>query len=373
MATKRVMCVTWNLELQCPDNAALTESFVTTIRAQNDANRPNVIVIGLQETASYDTIAATFIGNKLVVNTLLGNAANFNNNPYVLLGTARFKGITKKGQIFGKKAQQAIQVLVRQADQANIAGDFDAYQKAWQSEKGFVFADLNCYGKRLGFVSTHLAADSDESRRKGCQTISNAMGEYIGDGGKFSALFMMGDLNYRLRRMNSTTPAATETQLIINMMVNRGGRMQLRTYDTFDAGTLNLLPFMWPPHDQDCFPTYKRSKSNSDYGVIRQLKYPGGVMDNQGKVTNVNALKTIYAKEGAFKEKRAGVWDFGWLDRIGYAVYAPGYYNPDGNAGLLKAGLTIAGNQADIAMQGWNHVPYGDHMPVYCQFDLNGF
>ena len=103
MTTKSVLCVTWNLELQCPDDQTLRDSFGDYVRSR--AHHPDIIVIGLQEATSYSNVDATFIGEKLVAkNALLAQW-------YDLLATERFRGVTKLGQLVGRKANQVIQVL----------------------------------------------------------------------------------------------------------------------------------------------------------------------------------------------------------------------------------------------------------------------
>jgi len=347
MANKSVLCVTWNLELQCPDNQALKDSFVDYVKDK----KPAVIAIGLQEAAAYSSIGEVFVGSKLASPELLGK-------DYELISTAHFKGITKGAQVFGMKAQQVLQILARKAEKAKAAGH--TKQKATASEKGFCFTTVTLAGKNLGFVSTHLSADTDvEKKKKEGETILKYLKEQAKQG-TFDALFMMGDLNFRIRQGNN----AGDEELVRANLCIPNGRAALMANDSFDPACFANLPFIWPPFEPSSLPTYKRKKEKAVYPAIRALK---------GKLDGLcNSLRDIYPVTA--KKDRAGYWDFGWLDRIGYAVLAPKQHNvASGLAkGFFNSQLKID-NADGLQLKSWYFVPFGDHAPVYADFNLSGF
>ena len=349
MATRSILCVSWNLELQCPDKQALTDSFVNYIKSKKN-NKPSLIVIGLQEATSYDNWAATFIGEKLARPELLGRH-------YTLLASERFKGITKGKQIIGHKANQVIQVLGHK--NAKISAETDQSKKKWYGEKGFCFAGVNMDGKNLGFISTHLSSDTDAAKK---QNEGKKILEFLKEEAKsdtFDALFMMGDLNFRVKQEG----AAGDKKSVQRNLLSPGGRLKLQQHDSFDPQAFAKLPFIWPPHEAGTLPTYKRKKDKSVYGTIRRLKSREGI-DNR-------ALLNLYPIGS--KQDRPGFWDFGWLDRIGYACVAPGQFNQRAKLGhsMFKSRLKL--QNTDVVVKSFYYVPYGDHVPVYCDFLFSGF
>ena len=357
MATKAILCVTWNLELQCPDDQALKDSFVDYVHRKGVLPAPpppSLIVIGLQEAASYDySSAGTFIGNRLVASSeLLGK-------DYALIATGKFKGMTKVSQIKGHKAQQVIQILARKSENASARAEEHKEGKFW-SEKGFCFARVTLAGRDLGFVSTHLDSSTDvaKKQREGTEILNFLKQQALG-GKTFDALFMMGDLNFRISKQEN----GGDLQWVRDSLATPAGRDNLRRYnDTFKPAIFNNLPFIWPDFALGSLPTYKRKKDESAYNRIRQLR---------GKIDVQNDLVRSTFEE--VKSDRPGVWDLGWLDRIGYAIHSPGQYNPVQGCGqsLFKARMKLE-NQA-VALRNWYYVPYGDHTPVYCRFLLSGF
>jgi len=358
MAIKSILCVTWNLELQCPDDQALKESFVDFVNGKRvppgplPPPPPSLIVIGLQEASSYDySSAGTFIGNRLASRELLGN-------DYNLIATGKFKGMTKASQIGGHKAQQVIQILARKGENASAKTGEHKEGKFW-SEKGFCFARVTLAGRDLGFVSTHLGSDTDvaKKQREGA-AILNFLKEQAGGGKTFDALFMMGDLNFRISKQENDG----DLQWVRESLATPEGRDNLRRYnDTFKPDIFKNLPFIWPDFAPASLPTYKRKKDKSAHNKIRQLR---------GKIDAQNDLVRSTFEE--VKSDRPGVWDLGWLDRIGYAIHTPGQYNPVQGCGrsLFKLGMKL---EQAVALRNWYYVPYGDHIPVYCRFVLSGF
>ena len=347
--SKSILCVTWNLELQCPDDQTLKESFVAYVK-ETKKPPPSLIVIGLQEAASYKARGeGIFIGNRLVASDqLLGS-------DYQLIATGRFKGITKFGQgLWAEHAQQVIQVLARKNEKA--AAYTGEHPKGWESEKGFCFARVTLAGRDLGFVSTHLDSGTDPAKkqREGAE-ILKFLKEQAQGGKTFDALFIMGDLNFRVAKGGYTDDPQQWCGKIAEPLV----RDNLKCWDSFTPDVFKNLPFKWPDFAPGSLPTYKRKKDAKYYQIIRSLKND----------LNNESLKTLFE----VKSDRPGVWDFGWLDRIGYAVMAPGQYNPVQGCGrsLLKSRLKIT--NPGVNLHNWHYVPFGDHSPVHCEFVLSGF
>lgn len=350
MATKTVLCVTWNLELQCPDERTLRDSFGDYVRSR--AHHPDIIVIGLQEATSYSNRSATFIGEKLVENNTLLRQY------YDLLATERFKGITKFfKQALSHKANQVIQVLGKKG--GRITAETEKHRKGKLSEKGFTFARVNVGGRSLGFISTHLSSDTDVQKK---QREGRGIMDFLKTQAReqrFDAVFMMGDLNFRVAQQGY----AQRKEGVEEYICTPTGRELLMRSDSFDPNHFNNMPFIWPGFEPDSLPTYKRKKDKALYQTIWALK---GKLDRQN-----NNLKTLYPISS--KKGREGYWDFGWLDRIGYACYAPEQYN--GVPGLSRNfwAPRLKCKNPDVRLKVWGHIPYGDHAPVYCQFELDGF
>ncbi len=392
MAAKSILCVSWNLELQCPDQQALNQSFVQYITQLQDNERPNLIVIGLQETASYKKIGeGVFIGNKLVERgKLLGNNHILNENPYRLLDTVRFKGMTKMKQMFGKKAQQCLQILVRKKDRKSVEVYLEGHQKAKGREKGFCFAELGFYDRKMCFISTHLDSSNSEERAKECREIRNTILRHARLNGKYHAIFMMGDLNYRLKAREIHTNITMQHHMfdsatyssdkkkwgkicgaggMVNKLATPAGRNFVRVNcDGFNEEHFANLPFKWPDFEDGSFPTYKRKKSKKFYSEIKKLK------DCQNRNVDRNIIKNIYYSSSSWStKKRPDSWDMGWLDRIGYAL-DPADPNCCNDSGMQMIGRGLNYNQPEnIKIGSWPHVPYGDHVPVYSLFKINGF
>ena len=392
MTLKSILCVSWNLELQCPDDNALRNSFVDYITSLDDDKRPNLIAIGLQETASYNKHGrGTFIGNKLVSAGLLGNRGLLDNNPYQLIGTVRFKGMTKWTQAFGKKAQQCLQILVRRKDVPHAESFLEQHQKAPRREKGFCYAEMVFYDKRLCFISTHLDSGKSDEREKECREIRRTILEHVKKNGRYHAAFMMGDLNYRLNAGKIHNNVTMQHHMyvssdfssnkkkwtkicgmggMIEKLRSKDGRDFVRVNcDSFDKDDFSMLPFIWPDFKDGSFPTYKRTKSSKKYSEIRKLK------NKESRTVSKELITTIYAKDEKFSIKRGNSWDVGWLDRIGFA-FKPRRRNPDSctleGIKMIARGVTHA-NPSSVKIGSWPYVPYGDHVPVYCHLELEGF
>ncbi len=383
------MCFTWNLELDQPKDAVLDKCFVEFLSNQPKIQRPEMIVIGLQETASYTVFGNTFIGHKLAGKKLLGGI-NFE-DPYELVETVSFKGVTSKGQIISKKAQQAIQVLVRKSAKDKIKVAPLKKSRGFFSEKGFVGVDVEFFGKRLNFISTHLDAKTEAHRLKDCETIIDTLHELSGKGA-YDGLWLMGDLNFRIPPFDATfdingkvslkhvdpedyTPKPTDSRYMIDLLRSRDGRKMLMAHDSFHkTEAFKGMPYVWPKFHPDSLPTYKRKHKSKHYKLIQKLE---DVIDKDGKIaqTRLPEIQNLFTSKGVVKfKKKRGQWDMGWLDRIGYAVGVDGHHSESMGIGLgrvLKKGLRVITQPGGYTLHVFNHIPCGDHAPVACNFHLD--
>jgi len=324
----KIFCLTWNQELELPKEGTLAE-----ISNRVTHLDPDLIVIGLQEAATYATFKSKFLAHELRRDSYLGK------NYKKFEGSGSFSGVTKKEQILGSKAHQAIQVMVRKNDVKTTA-TMTPYQKTSGSEKGFSLAEVNFMGKKLAFVSTHLAV-KEKNRTKELAKISGVVSKI-----PYDALFLMGDLNYRLyndkRRDELLDACATQD--------GRAGLISSK-HDSFNPEHFKDLSLTFPAfHAVHSLPTYKRKKTSKKGAADGIKKLVGGNVDKK-------ALEDIYFPN-PLTEKDKKFWDFGWLDRIGYN---------------LLNGLSLRGKAQDYTMEVWSDMPYGDHAPVTLLLEIDGF
>lgn len=363
MPTKKIMCISWNLELDIPTKDTLKATIMTAI-GSSSTTWPDVIIFGVQESNSGDNL-----GKRLCDKDLLGGLSD----PYQLIADDTFSGITKFKQIFGAKASQAVYVLTRRSAK-NIQAMATTMQQKKGREKGFVFADVNIGGKRIGCVSTHLAAEDAKRPRDITQ-----IGQFLANAAKqkkFHALFIMGDLNYRIKRNG----AAADADSVLANSATMSGRASLLSEDTFDpANFFADTPYKWLPFSPYCLPTYKRSRKSKDASQINRLRPQNSGSSKVEKLTGVedgayplDAIKAVYKVKAS--EKGENIWDFGWLDRIGFA--AGGTLNDVqftsyGSPSIITPGASIT-NLDTLWIDSWSHAFGGDHVPVYATFEIDG-
>lgn len=349
MAKKlKVMCMTWNVELELPDAGQL-KKFFGSFQRSADPGPPDIIAIGIQEG-----------GGSTKYRPLFEDVLK----DYVLVTKAKFKGVTKWWQVFSQTAAQGLYVLVKKSTfnvdtkdegQKALNAESETNSKTLLGEKGFVFSEVNYEGCRIGFVSTH--AETNQDKREGdFATIGKILKSHFDekDGGPFSAIFVMGDLNYRLARTHDEKKNKKgfeqEKADIWEKMATEKGRKDLRARDTFPKDKPPQIPgtgrMVWPEFSNQCLPTYKRLKSKEGKAYLAKLE---GNPDGYDPAV----LKALYELKAS--DKGATNWDFGWLDRIGYA---------DGSSGgsLLDKKIKIEG---EPELFGGNWLIGGDHVPVF--------
>ena len=400
MANLKLMCLTWNQEL-----ASIHKKDIQPLMELIRDERPDLIVIGLQEARPTSMFhkpskSFAFVGEKIAANLV----RDYRLNNYRFLGRQSFRGVTKGMQVAKSldptRSQLARQVIEVIASNQNITlSRTKYYQTKFLTEKGFVFAEVQFNNKRLAFISTHLDSGTDvKKRRKMAYKIREKLHDWNNNDPRYNALFLMGDMNYRLRRPAEWfgNVSEAESQLIIEKLYARAERQQLMRKDSFIANPdnpvsvgalrfdrgpaeLDSLNMNWIPFHPDALPTYKRSTKtdHKGYAAWRRLRgpdswnngsIPHGMIYRDGRYDRDVAL-TVYLKDRKLKVKRAGFYDFGWLDRIGFRttrVFGDRLIANPNPVRLLRA-------NEQPTLQSMMHVTGGDHVPVYTILNFQGF
>ena len=399
MANLNLMCLTWNQEL-----ADIHKKDIQPLMELIRDERPDLIVMGLQEAKPTGMFhkpskSFAFVGEKIAANLV----RDYHLNTYRFLGRQSFRGVTKGMQVLKSldptRSQLARQVIEVIASNPNITlSRTKYYQTKFLREKGFVFVEVQFNNRRLAFISTHLDAGTNaDKRRRMAQKITQKLNDWNNNQPRYNAIFVMGDMNYRLRRLDGYhgIPTPAESQQVIDMLHTRANRQQLMRRDSFitnpgapvriaglnfDQGPAELdsLHMQWIPFDQDSLPTYKRSTKtdHKGYAAWRRLRgpdrwnngsIPHGMIYRDGRYDRDVAL-TVYLKDGRLKEKRAGFYDFGWLDRIGIRTRS----RPQDRLIAQPNPVRLITNQQPT-LKSMMHVTGGDHVPVYTILNFEGF
>ena len=238
-------------------------------------------------------------------------------------------------------------------------------------------------GKRhFGFVGTHLDAKSEAKRAKLARQIAEHVAKWYGSPLRNLNFFVMGDLNYRMVRIHDPSPLTeAESRSIMDQLRTPEGRKLLLSHDAFSMddeaqfrnglgktnGPRALLPLelKWLPHGPNCLPTYKRTVKTSHPGYRAWRKImtspqflKRGVLSAENGISekDITQALDVYLKKGMLTQKRAGFYDFGWLDRIGYRLAPP---------------VRLGRNQLAV-LNTFMDVTGGDHVPTYTLLTLSG-
>jgi len=401
MANLKLMCLTWNQEL-----ASIHKKDIKPLMELIRDERPALIVIGLQEARPTGIFhkpskSLAFVGEKIAANL----RRDYHLNNYQFLGRQSFRGVTKFKQVAKSidptRSQLARQVIEVISSNPNITlSRTKYYQTKFLAEKGFVFAEVLFNNKRLAFIATHLDSGTNIKKlRKMAYKIRAKLHDWNNDDPRYNALFLMGDLNYRVRRSDelSGKVSQAESQLVLDMLHTRVERQQLMRRDSFitdpdnpvtvgalsfDSGPAELdsLNMHWIPFHPDALPTYKRTikTDNKGYAAWRRLlqmrdyrqdgRIPKGMMYGVDEYDRDKALG-VYLKDGKLKEKRAGFYDFGWLDRVGIRTS-----HVFGDRLIVKPNpVRLLNPNEQPILKSMMQVTGGDHVPVYTILEFQGF
>ncbi len=344
MAKLRIFCLTWNIELEEPDEGQLAKFFAASLK--HAGAEPDVIAIGIQEGGSRTHYRQIF------EKALPG---------YVCVTKTKFKGVTKSSQIvkfWSESAAQGLYVLVKgavedkESKKEEVQAESAKGTKSALSEKGYCYSEVTIDNMRIGFVSTH-AEVKQEKRGADFAAIEKYLAERAQDGA-FHALFMMGDLNYRVERRASAkdeNALKSEMDEIHTLMASGTGRKTLRKRDTWEAPKSGVIHWDWTEFDDQCLPTYKRLKSDKAKAFLKKLE-----KDDDPDNHDVEALKNLYPLK--VSDKGGSNWDFGWLDRIGVA-------NGKDMGKIVQKGLKLS---QTFGLYGGNYLLGGDHVPVFATY-----
>lgn len=314
----KIWLLTWNCGNTYPSDDHLNTLIVDRLCSCPDADRPDLIVIGAQEHERRTPIHRR-------IPALLAERGFFN---YATLGECVVDGISGgkwyKLQI-GRNCQ-ALGVLVGQdtRDQ-RILTRIKATRKHGKGGIGLavdIRKQENVF--RLVFISAHLGSYNmpNDQREQDYQRIvrkiyskrqdifSTGMDRYkvFAD-----AVFLMGDLNFRLRQSEGSQVLSADTsRWDISIYISQGRYPELLEHDELKESSLvdgtNSVTFKFP---EPAFPpTYKIKEGNA----------------NPAADPN-RAMKTYFGRKKAREprkrlrpksEERTGI-DIGWLDRIGWA------------------------------------------------------
>lgn len=342
MASLKIVCVTWNLELEEPEGGPLATFFAGILKQAGDAD---LIAVGIQEGGSLTKY------RQILEKAIPG---------YVCVTKMKFKGVTKWTQIFTQSAAQGLYILVKgkAEEKEELKEDANAESekgtKKLFSEKGYCYSEVTLDKHRIGFISTH-AEVKEEKRGADFKAIEEFL-KGKAKGAPFHALFMMGDMNYRISRTakdKDEKALASEAEQIYKDMTTQAGRQKLMQLDTFDEKTLGAsLPWVWAPPSKLCFPTYKRQKLKEAKPLVAKLA-------GDPEPADLQTLKELYKVK---RSEKGPFWDFGWLDRIAIAC---GKKAGD----TLDVGLKLA-KPPELRSGHW--LAGGDHVPVYAIYQLDG-
>jgi len=198
---------------------------------------------------------------------------------------------------------------------------------------------------RIAISSCHLDSKSATKRATQIQAAENAPTTLATDG-RWDVQFTMGDLSFRVNNTRPytlnefcTTLLNNRAELFGNDSLRQDQRLQTWEFPDPCAGA---------PGSAMQWPTYKKFYKGSKGATARGVHTP--TLESIPKVWDVKLDKQGLVKEGG----RAGQYDFGWLDRIGYRT------NP-------AAGRTVRHLYSDSL---WNQI-LSDHAPVYSIFEVN--
>jgi endonuclease/exonuclease/phosphatase family metal-dependent hydrolase len=368
MAT-RIFLASWNLDnVMFPPN-----DLVRLLRGEDiRANTCDIIVLGLQEAKN--------TANCIDLFQLYTQSNNAMGTAYWSFQVALF-GHTKT-----KDNYQVLAVLVN-PNGPGAVGLPTGYQygtwgepvntgsvKKWlrhhtiggeEGKGGIVIAvDIlhNGVARTFAFTSAHLDSRDPVRQNTECDRLE---GVRAGLNPVPDVSFVMGDLNYRLNLPPVPTPPPNQGDTnfsrrmdqVAKEICSSGGRANLFTnLDTLgNCHFVTQHGYTFPPPRRYAnsvagnyfFPTYKRKKNTS--APVSHGSTPLAVAEAKrayGFETETrNHIEYV-------KESRAGQFDAGWLDRIGYKS-------------------TIGANFNIVAFDAMHDLNISDHVPIYMVVDVN--
>ena len=339
----RIWLGTWNCEMQYPSR----QQFITWLN-HGSAGNADIIAIGLQESDRNGTITIN--------------------------GFTKLTEITVKGRTKAKSNRQVLMVFYRNnlgVQQHNI-DQRRVNLPTWKKKLKF-WAEYGNGGAvaivdftpnllvpatfwRIAICSAHLDSKDALSRQNQILEILNCATNSCGGGRTWDLGFFMGDLNYRLTQGGVIGVGTTKAQLVTRFQTNLAG---LFAQDGLNnSGDFANWTFPDPcngaPGQPLYLPTYKRLYKGAE-GITA-----AGQAGNLPNGTSVEDCFHIPVEKHTNVVKlgeRAGQYDLGWLDRIGYRNRSMGV-----NLNVAHVRSGSLGTHADGVLS--------DHTPVYSVFDV---
>jgi hypothetical protein len=320
-----IWIMSWNCEAVGHTSAQVVEMWNT---AGGYGEQPDMIVVGMQEAAKVD-------GGFLTHQILKGISSG-----YSMICDLNIHGMTKFGQLFTGGCYQHLGIIVKNTFKSQVTNvHTDRNLKGKTSEKGSLDCTMDIGATKVCFVSTHLSANTPESRSKdlakqlafAAGTAATSAPSAIRDAlaGRYGVTFLFGDLNYRLGsiegRLGTAPKSITEItrgQMAAKMCTELG-REQMWDLDTLNQSELadpKGFGFEFPKPAPLFMPTYKRiyDKPADKQACIQFATKPTELLACQvyikgkgDKILEVNQKRREY--------------DIGWLDRIGFLAHAPAH------------------------------------------------
>jgi len=292
----KIWLLTWNCGNKAPDDDQLAQLLGDDLQSVKAQDMPDLIVIGLQEFKR---------GDKHRIAQRLAKP-KFAGSDFVFLDEQVKKGISGGGfncQVIGilvnRDKESEVQVIAKSRGTRTFG-------------KGGVIIAVQMQGLNIAFVSAHL--DSYGKRESDTTRVINCFSNLVKNQKDLvlDAVFMMGDLNFRLEpKDESILSGRTSRYDIASLLFDQVWQNKLHQFDEIHGSSLVTgiggYKFEFP---QPLFPpTYKIRK-----------KY-----QKDGWLTNVMRVVLTYFGEGSKNlppkiKKDRTAYDFGWLDRIGWAT-----------------------------------------------------
>jgi len=330
----KIWLLTWNCELMAPSNGQLydliVEHYENYREIHGDKDIPELIVVGLQEAGKAN---GQFIAERLQEPTLVD---------YGFLRNIARGGYTK-GICY-----QDLGVLVR-----SDVSDKATYLWQWKKKKlkacrtggkgGLILPikmkiDDQIGDFTLGFISAHL--DAGGKQKNDIDMIIKKMENVAAKTGEFDAVFMMGDLNYRIApAKGGILTKKTKNKELCKWLLDPAQRKKLLEQDLLKIKCPLVIgedpKFEFSKPDPVFFPSYKINyrdgkKYKKNYKKRGRLTNNPSYRFFTGPQTIKGAMSTYCWKEGKkdpIKEDdpviynlKRGAFDIGWLDRIGWAT-----------------------------------------------------
>lgn len=361
MPSRKIWIASWNCENQAPSDDLLNNHFIKKEFTDNnwgdDGDRramPDVIIIALQEAKPHNK---KYVGERLV-DILPKETASKDSHGNTTTAPI-YKELTKLSQSgFTKGTTNYMQIscLVKRHMASAYTNVTTTSYKDGIEGKGGVCISFTTEGARFGFAGCHLdskkASNRNDQIRKVMKRLSGSpKGDHasVGDinqalDANYHAVFMTGDLNYRLRPSQDITLDWDPWDLA-DLIADPARRDELWALDTLNdtmfidtkakdedkalLGGQRLVNkptdspagfgFIFPKPAPLFLPSYKIDYKTDDAQNpwLRINSQNAGVQD----VADCY-FKRKHKGEVLYdaKSSRPGLFELGWLDRVGYRL-----------------------------------------------------